>query len=99
MVASTLRPLSAFTRNIALGRASSTTPSNSSLSPLGSFLSRRSLNPASPLIAPTLLSPPFSSSAERPENFVGHFTRASRPVNPPEEAPLLVVGEEGCRHR
>src|SRR5450432_1242317 len=52
MVARTLRPLSAFTRNIALGSASSTTPSNSSLSPLGSFRSLRSLTPTSLYLVP-----------------------------------------------
>src|SRR6478752_7704870 len=91
MVARTTRPLSHFTRNIALGSASWTTPSNSSLSPFGSFLSRRSLIPEKSPQA--LLSTP-SALPEGLEDSLRNFRNLTDPVDSPQQALLLVVREE-----
>src|SRR5215212_7543340 len=111
MVASTLRPLSALTRNIALGSASSTIPSNSSLSPRGSLRSRRSLTPTSLYLAPRsyvlfdFLRCSWFSAAhfllralEAPENFLGDLARRERSVDSAEQPFGLVVRQKGCGH-
>src|SRR5687767_10459381 len=94
MVARTLRPLSALTRNIALGSASSTIPSNSSLSPLGSLRSRRSLTPTSLYLAARSFFSRFDvHPADRgsllrgwplevPENLFRDLARRERSVDP-----------------
>src|SRR4029077_8190749 len=92
IVASTTRPLSHFTRNIAFGSASWTTPSNSSLSPLGSFRSRRSL-------MNTRHSSCLLAGTERLEDARGDFLDRADSVDPPENAELLVVGQKLGGHR
>src|SRR5580698_5594471 len=90
MVASTTRPLSHLTRNIALGSASWTTPSNSSLSPLGSF---------GPLELLFLLRLMLGSRSEGREHPRRDLFRLPDAVDAAQEALALVVREQGCGHR
>src|SRR6185503_8249921 len=110
MVASTLRPLSALTRNIALGSASSTIPSNSSLSPRGSLRSRRSLTPTSLYLAAPSFFFRFDIHPRRwgsllrglpleaPENLPRDLARRERSVDPLEQPFCLVIRQKGCGH-
>src|ERR1019366_3852270 len=94
MVASTTSPLSHLTRNIAFGSASWTTPSNSSLSPLGSFRSRLSAKKRAVSFFLRLLEVP-----ERFDDARGDLVHAPHSRDAPQDAEALVVGEELCRHR
>src|SRR6185503_16357632 len=110
MVASTLRPLSALTRNIAFGSASSTIPSNSSLSPLGSLRSRRSLTPTSLYLAArscfslfdflsTIIALPahlLLRALEAPENLFRDLARRERSVDPTGQTFGFVLGQNRC---
>src|SRR6185437_9960957 len=89
MVASTPRPLSAFTRNIAFGSASWTMPSNSSLSPLGSF---------GPLDVLFLLRLMLGSRSEGRQHPRRDLFRLPDPLDTAQEALRLVVGEERRGH-
>src|SRR6185312_8606545 len=89
MVARPPRPLSAFTRNMAFGRASWTTPSNSSLSPLGS------LGPVL-LFCLRLMLGSRSEGRQHPRRDLFRLTDA---VDPAQEPLLLVVREQGRGHR
>src|SRR5437868_2376393 len=99
MVARTLSPLSALTRNIAFGSASSTTPSNSSLSPLGSLRSRRSLTPTSSLPhSPSLYRCRLRLFVQDPQDVPRHVARRERPIDPPEQPFCLVIRQKRCGH-
>src|SRR6185437_4222157 len=89
MVASTPRPLSAFTRNMAFGNASWTMPSNSSLSPLGSF------GPLDPLSLLRLMLGSRSEGRQHPRRVL---FRLPDPLDAAQEALGLVVGEERRGH-
>src|SRR5678815_3223884 len=88
MVARTFKPLSHLTLNIALGSASCTTPSNSSLSPFGSFRSLRSL---------TCLNPLFSSNSERFEDRLRYLGHRFRSIDSADGSLFFVVGTHRCR--
>src|ERR1043165_4449362 len=99
MVARTASPLSALTRNIAFGSASSTTPSNSSLSPLGSFRSLLSLTPTSSLPhSPSRLGISATLFVQDPQDLPRHVARRERSIDPPEQPLCLVIGQKCCRH-
>src|SRR3954466_6360228 len=89
MVASTPRPLSALTRNIAFGSASCTTPSNSSLSPFGSF------GPLALLFLLRLMLGSRSEGRQHPRRDLFWLTYA---VDTTKEALCLVIREKGRGH-
>src|SRR5690349_12807845 len=89
MVASTPRPLSALTRNIAFGRASWTTPSNPSLSPLRS---------SAPLASAFPLPPMLGSRSEGRQHPRRDLFRLAHAVDPAQEPLGLVVREQRRGH-
>src|SRR5580658_8970633 len=92
IVARTTSPLSHLTRNMAFGSASWTTPSNSSLSPLGSLRSRLSTMQRG--ISEFLCSP-----TERAQHARGHLFDTTHPVDDPKDAHFLVVRKKLRSHR
>src|SRR5258708_3951402 len=102
MVASTTSPLSHLTRNMALGSASWTTPSNSSLSPLGSLRSRRSLMKSKvslALLRVAGLTVPDALGRERCEDARGDLLYTSYAIDSTQNAQPLVIGEKLRGHR
>src|ERR1700728_26524 len=94
MVANTTKPLSHLTRNIAFGSVSWTTPSNSSLSPFGSFLSRRSLMQ----LQTPKISVRSGRCCERFENSIRDLVDSTHSVDPLQNAFCLVVGQKLSGH-
>src|SRR5690242_11807904 len=90
MVARTFKPLSHFTRNIALGSASRTAPSNSSLSPLGSFGSRCCLRAIKILRN-------FASYPDALEEAAGHFIDRADTIHPTQKSFVCVESNQRCR--
>src|SRR6476646_843811 len=108
MVASTTRPLSHLTRNIAFGSASWTTPSNSSLSPFGSFLSRRSLirnwaprlrfvHRVRPFVELRVSTCPNSRLCENAEDSVRDLVDLADAVDPLQNSALFIIRQKLCR--
>src|SRR5580704_9569741 len=97
IVASTTRPLSHLTRNIAFGSASCTTPSNSSLSPFGSFRSRRSLMKSIGSLR-YLASFTSTSSLESGDDALRHLVDAADTVDSFQDSAFLVEGQKLRRH-